>query len=73
MKDLKLFENQSAIKIIWNFEIWKLDFLKLFEIWNFENNLRIEVVKIIWKLEFWKIKFEIWNFEELFENESFKN
>ena len=37
MKDLKLFENHCAIKIIWKTEIWKLEFWKLFENWSFEN------------------------------------
>ena len=32
--------------------------------WSFENDLKIEVLKI---------KFENWNFEKLFENESFEN
>ena len=32
--------------------------------WSFGNDLKIEVLKI---------KFENWNFEKLFENESFEN
>ena len=46
MKDLQLFENQGAIKIIWNWNL-KIGVLKI--IWKFEN------LKIIWELKFWKL------------------
>ena len=52
IEDLKLFENQGAIKIIWKTEIWQLEFWKLIENCNFEN---WSFLKINWKLEFWKL------------------
>ena len=84
MKNLKLFENQGAIKIIWETEIWKLEFWKLkfwklFENWSFGNYLKIGALKIIWKLKFWTLNLEIEVLKirilkkNLFENGSSEN
>ena len=57
--DLKLFENQGAIKNIWKKTgIWKLEFY-----WSFENYLKIGILKI---------KFKNWSFENYLKNRALK-
>ena len=61
-------------KIIWKWNFWKSNL----KIGILENYLKIKVLKIgilenYLKIEVLKIKFKNWNFEELFENGSFKN
>ena len=50
----------GVLEIIWKLKSWKL-------------NLRIGILKNYSKMEVLEIKFEIWNFEKLFENGSFEN
>ena len=58
--ELKIFENWIRIKIIWK-KTWvlKIEILKIRK-----KKLKIGVLK----MGVLKIKFENWNFEELFEN-----
>ena len=52
----------------------KLEFWNLFENWDLENYLKIEVLKINWELEFWKLVLRIGVLEIKFErNCNFKN
>ena len=59
----KKIENWSEIKIIWKkTRVLKIEILKIkFKNWNLN------------KKKFENGNFEIWNFEKLFENESFEN
>ena len=64
--ELKLFWKSGVLEIIWKFKFWNF-----FE--NCENDLKIGILKNYLKMEILKIKFENWNFGQLFENGSLKN